>query len=486
MPTDGATIAEQPHADRVEDLLKGTLYTFDLAESPELVRAVSKELRQFGRRVRRFHDRVASTAVEVRGRLGRLQRARLMVESSRIEGIEVDFTDTLAAIESLEDGTARASESLAAAVAGDEHIAKALGLARAHQLGDELAQGLQRPLLETELRGLHAQICLGEPWAGRMRQGDVRIGGARHRPPPEAEMREEMPRLLEWFNTSWSRDPVVVAAAAHTWLAHLHPFEDGNGRLARLLANMALARDGWPPVVVRSGPSKYEYYAALARSDEAGELLPVIALFMDEAKRSLKEWESPDVAIAAIETEMVESHGHEAWCALAAQFVEVLRLDLANKGVDVEFAGLPGRADFEYLKRRLPQGNGWLALVRSRGSRLARPVDLLIWFGFHSNEYLEAGTYEYLWPSLFFSTRDTSPDAIHPYRSMRLTQEFPIHEVVLRARITGPTAAVRNAGRVVPTTPEGAAELVRDAVMSVGDDPRRQQSHLRRIRGLFS
>jgi Fic family protein len=484
-PTGGATIEKQAHTERVEDLLDGTLYSFDLAESQELVRAVSQELRQLGRRVRRYHERVEATAGEARVRLDRLQRARLMVESSRIEGIDVDFKDTLAAIESLEDATTRAAESLSMAVAGDEHIAKALGLARAHQLGDDLARGLQRPLLETELRGLHAEICLGEPWAGRMREGDIRIGGAPHRPPPEAEMREEMPRLLNWFNTSRGRDPLVVAAATHTWLAHLHPFEDGNGRLARLLANMALARDGWPPVVIRSGPSKYEYYSALARSDEAGELLPVIALFMDEAKRSLKEWEAPDAAIAAIETEMVESHGHEAWCVLAAQFVEVLRMSLQGEGVDVELAGLPGRADFEYLKKRSPSGNGWLATVRSRGTRLARPVDLLIWFGYHSDEYLRSASHEHLWPSLYFSTRATSPGAVHPYRSMRQTREFPLNEVVLRVGLSGATAAVRSGGRFAATTPEGAAELFRDAVMSIGDDSRRQQSHLRRIHRLL-
>ena len=65
---------------------------------------------------------------------------------------------------------------------------------------------------------------------------------------PAAERLEfEMSRFLEWFNASSALDPVLKAGVAHLWFVTIHPFEDGNGRIARAIADMALARaDGTP------------------------------------------------------------------------------------------------------------------------------------------------------------------------------------------------------------------------------------------------
>jgi len=60
---------------------------------------------------------------------------------------------------------------------------------------------------------------------------------------PEADRIEsEMARFTEWFNAPGSIDPVLKAGAAHFWFVTIHPFEDGNGRIARAIAGMALAR----------------------------------------------------------------------------------------------------------------------------------------------------------------------------------------------------------------------------------------------------
>jgi Fic family protein len=64
-----------------------------------------------------------------------------------------------------------------------------------------------------------------------------------HYEAPAAERLEnEMRGFLEWFNARSMRDPVVEAAVAHLWFVTIHPFEDGNGRIARAIADMALAR----------------------------------------------------------------------------------------------------------------------------------------------------------------------------------------------------------------------------------------------------
>lgn len=53
---------------------------------------------------------------------------------------------------------------------------------------------------------------------------------------------DEMQLFLEWFNGSQNIDPVVKSAIAHLWFVTLHPFDDGNGRIARAIADMQMAR----------------------------------------------------------------------------------------------------------------------------------------------------------------------------------------------------------------------------------------------------
>ena len=60
--------------------------------------------------------------------------------------------------------------------------------------------------------------------------------------PGHERLEAEMARFLEWFNTSASTDPVIRSALAHFWFVTLHPFEDGNGRIARAMADSVLAR----------------------------------------------------------------------------------------------------------------------------------------------------------------------------------------------------------------------------------------------------
>ena len=57
----------------------------------------------------------------------------------------------------------------------------------------------------------------------------------------------EMRGFLEWFNIKGKLDPVIEAAIAHLWFVTIHPFEDGNGRIARAIADMALARSEQTP-----------------------------------------------------------------------------------------------------------------------------------------------------------------------------------------------------------------------------------------------
>jgi len=60
--------------------------------------------------------------------------------------------------------------------------------------------------------------------------------------PKAARLDAEMTAFLDWFNGAGEIDPVLKAGLAHLWFVTIHPFDDGNGRIARAIADMALAR----------------------------------------------------------------------------------------------------------------------------------------------------------------------------------------------------------------------------------------------------
>jgi Fic family protein len=79
--------------------------------------------------------------------------------------------------------------------------------------------------------------------AGPMQVVSGAIGRERvhYEAPKAAELRKEMSAFIDWFNTN-GIDPVLKAGVAHLWFVTIHPFDDGNGRIARAIADMALAR----------------------------------------------------------------------------------------------------------------------------------------------------------------------------------------------------------------------------------------------------
>ena len=60
--------------------------------------------------------------------------------------------------------------------------------------------------------------------------------------PGAKRLESEMIKFITWFNAPAAMDPVLKAGVAHFWFVTIHPFEDGNGRIARAIADMALAR----------------------------------------------------------------------------------------------------------------------------------------------------------------------------------------------------------------------------------------------------
>jgi len=113
-------------------------------------------------------------------------------------------------------------------------------------LNDSRLFGWHAALFPTGHSGMH-RIVVGS-WrdnsAGPMQVVSGPMGREKvHFEAPEADrLQKEMEAFLQWFNSSKAIDPVLKAAVAHLWFVTIHPFDDGNGRIARAIADMQLAR----------------------------------------------------------------------------------------------------------------------------------------------------------------------------------------------------------------------------------------------------
>ena len=95
----------------------------------------------------------------------------------------------------------------------------------------DATRNYKEPLTRERLFAWHASLFL----TGRNGMGEIKVGAA-----PRLE--GEMTGFLEFFNREDRTDPLLKAALAHLWFVTIHPFDDGNGRIARAIADMQLAR----------------------------------------------------------------------------------------------------------------------------------------------------------------------------------------------------------------------------------------------------
>jgi Fic family protein len=127
-----------------------------------------------------------------------------------------------------------------------------------------------------------------KPFAGKLRAKGVEVvvtdgrWGVVHRGAQSAHVRELLVELAGWYEKNRNRyPPLVLAAIVHNQLENIHPFEDGNGRVGRLLLNNVLLRHGWPPVNIEL-ENRGEYYAALQAYENRHDLRPTIELMLKE------------------------------------------------------------------------------------------------------------------------------------------------------------------------------------------------------------
>ncbi|MEK6867465.1 MAG: Fic family protein [Nanoarchaeota archaeon] len=77
----------------------------------------------------------------------------------------------------------------------------------------------------------------------------------------------EMQKLFSWYHTTEKMHPLQKAALFHARFEKIHPFEDGNGRVGRILLNAILLEHGYPPLIIRK-TQRVAYFGALAAADK--------------------------------------------------------------------------------------------------------------------------------------------------------------------------------------------------------------------------
>jgi len=232
--------------------------------------------------------------------------------------------------------------------------------ARNHPRAISYVEGLKdRNLMENDVLELHRIVFSGVlENAGGFRKSQVFIEGSDYMPPPAFEVPALVNELLEWLGKNPEElRPVEVAAVFHHRFVSIHPFDDGNGRVARLLMNLLLIKQGYPFTVVRNYDRR-RYYDTLRKAD-AGDLEP----FVNFIGRCVEE--SLDLYLSAVEpTDEKKQFLSLAEAAkLTPYSAEYLSL-LARKGL---IAAVKIGKDWHVTQEAL---NKYVARMRSRKRRM--------------------------------------------------------------------------------------------------------------------
>lgn len=165
---------------------------------------------------------------------------------------------------------------------------------------------------------------------------------------------EETPILMQGFVADLNqaieksdRNLIEIAAHFHHAFTRIHPFDDGNGRVARLIVNYLLLRNGCPPLIIRF-ERKAAYFSALREAD-SGNLMPLIEFFAEQLRWSL------DAAIKAAKGESIEEVSDaekEVALFVRQQMAEVRGVLQLDAKIVRELYELGWRALFESFERK--------------------------------------------------------------------------------------------------------------------------------------
>ncbi len=217
-----------------------------------------------------------------------------VIESSAIEGEKLDYDQVRSSI------ARRLGINIAGLVPTNRKVDGVV------EMMLDATQNFQKPLTKKRLCGWHSALFptghsgMLRIEVARYRTGAMQIvSGAMGRERvhyeavPGARVKEEMDHFLKWFNDKNTIDPVLKSAIAHFWFIIIHPFDDGNGRIARAISDLMLARADGTSERFYSMSSQIlverkKYYETLQRvQHSSGDLSDWLSWFLHCLKKSL-------------------------------------------------------------------------------------------------------------------------------------------------------------------------------------------------------
>lgn len=265
-------------SDSMRDI-SGTPYCYDAA----IVASIS----ELADRVRDMRSGGRLTP-EVLHTIRRYFRIKNIYHSNAIEGNQLDVGETRQVVE------------LGLTITGKplKDQAEARNLAEAVDYLEDLAANPSNPIRELDLRQIHTLILKGidNDNAGKYRSVPVEISGSEFKPPGPEAVPPQMAEFGRWLEVASvpgalfaSVEGLLRATVAHTSFVMIHPFIDGNGRVARLLMNLLLMRFGYPIAII-TREDRLRYYDTLETA-QSSDLSGLLSLLTECLHESLEEYE---------------------------------------------------------------------------------------------------------------------------------------------------------------------------------------------------
>lgn len=146
-----------------------------------------------------------------------------------------------------------------------------------------------KSLDENIVKDIHSILMENILIGGVYRNIEVRITGAKHKPPAPSEMYYQIKEFFSNMNSKSDLNPIELAAWTHAEFVKIHPFVDGNGRTSRLIMNYQLMRNGFLPVSVNK-EDRLEYFNYLEEYAVNGSLSPFIDFVAELEEQQLDEY----------------------------------------------------------------------------------------------------------------------------------------------------------------------------------------------------
>jgi len=257
-------------------------YIWEIEDWPALHwddQALAKQLAHVSREQGRLLGKMEGLGFELRSEAHLRTLTEDVVKSSEIEGEKLPPDQVRSSI------ARRLGIDVGGLVAVDRDVEGVV------EMMLDATSSYQEPLTQERLFGWHAALFpAGRSGMRKIKVGQWRDGSGgpmqvvsgpmgkekvHYQAPPADRVPEEVKKFLAWFKKPGDADPLLVAGLAHLWFVTIHPFDDGNGRIARAIADMALARSEqtgqrFYSMSGQIRTKRNEYYDMLERTQKGG------------------------------------------------------------------------------------------------------------------------------------------------------------------------------------------------------------------------